>query len=144
MSKLYIGIDPDTKESGVACWENKELFNCTTKSFWELIEMLDWTTKCRPKEEVVVVIDAAWLWDKSLFARYDGKSEAVKHKIAAAVGANHQVGKLIAEYCEFHNIKYELHKPVKTKTTPEMCKKITGLDIKSQDVIDACILIYGR
>ena len=68
----------------------------------------------------------------------------VGERIAKNVGANHQIGKLIEEYCIKYNIKYRLIRPTAHKWTSEQCFKFTGIKEKNQDVIDAIRLVFGR
>lgn len=133
----FIGIDPDVERCGVGVYdaETGELEPMTMEFF----DLLDFLKKNR--EEIFVIIEAGWLNKKSNFHGFGG---ARGERIAKNVGANHQIGKLIAEFCRRENINYKLFQPRKKKTDPVQFNKITGYTVKNQDVIDACMLVWGR
>ena len=139
--KMLIGIDPDTKKSGVAFFLKNytlELYNLT---FFEIHStLLDFQTNF--KFNILVIIDAGWL-NKSNF-HVTGTNNKVNGKIGERVGANHEVGKKIAEMCEYLGIEYKLNKPTNSKVNAEYFKKLTGYKNKTnQDQRDAGMLVYG-
>ena len=94
--------------------------------------------------KIKVYIEAGWLNQKSNW-HVSGKGEAVSARVGTKVGANHQVGKLIAEMCEYLGLEYELVQPRTSKMPVKLFRKITGYEGKvDQDGIDACMLIFGR
>lgn len=145
---MFIGIDPDTEKSGFAIWQNKELF-LYNLSFPKVQEFF-----LENKDKIKkVIISAGWLNKKINFRKkyYDKKTKTFKElsigareKSAMNTGQNHQVGKLIAVYCEHYNIKYELSKPKAKKLDADVFRKITGYKKRTnQDNRDAGILVYG-
>lgn len=137
---IYIGIDPDVKENGVAVWDSelKAFDFIENMDFWEVIEEFEsWMIP------ISVVIEAGWLIKKSNWHNRKGQSKAVGEKIAKSVGANHQVGILFYEYCLKNNINVTLEKP-KGKVKADYFKKLTGYKKQTnQDKRDAGMLVFG-
>jgi hypothetical protein len=149
---LYIGIDPDVDKSGFATWDGTKL-TAEALKFWDLIErlteydldILKNTFGDRGKygiDKLYVRLEAGWLISKSNWRIT--KSKVIGERIAAKVGANHQVGKLIEEWMANRGIKYELVKPL-GKTTAEYFEQLTGIKTAKttgQDMRDAGMLVY--
>ena len=135
---IYIGIDPDVTKSGVACW-NKSTMTLTVQclKFFELFTYLK--DVGGPNK---IIIEAGWLNKKSNY--HGAKNRQYGELIAKHVGRNHEVGMKIAEMCEFLGLKYELYKPDSAKTTPEYFERLTGIKTKSQEKIDAAMLVFQR
>lgn len=137
---MYIGIDPDITKNGVAIW-NKEtkvldLYNMTFVELQKTLELNKWKIN-------KVIISAGWL-NKSNFHASNKFNKSVNSIIGERVGANHQVGKLIAEYCTYYNIPFELSKPTQKKLNKEAFAKITKYKGRTnQEMRDAGILVYG-
>jgi len=134
---IYIGIDPDVDKSGYAVLDSKtkelDLYNY---SFWEIIE--DLKSYLIP---ITVIIEAGWLHKKSNW--HGQKNVYTAAKIGKNVGANHQVGKLLHEYCILKGFKCILVKP-KGKIPHKEFKAITGYKKRTnQDQRDAGMLVYG-
>jgi hypothetical protein len=140
MKKLYIGIDPDTNKSGVAYWyKDTKKIELETLEFFKLYDVLK---SLKIRYNIYVVIDAGWL-NKTNF-HVTGTNKKVNGKIGERVGANHEVGKKIAEMCISLGIQYSLHKPTKTKVNKEIFEKITGYKGRTnQEVRDAGMLVFG-
>lgn len=141
-NKYYIGIDPDVKGSGFCFYGNKDgIIELSALSFFDLINTLNnLTTRY---ENVTVVIESAWL-KKSVWV--EGKdAKKYSESIAIKVGRNHQIGILLEEYCFKYNINYILKTPSnKKKHTITNFRKITNFKGKvNQDMVDACMLVYG-
>lgn len=134
----FIGIDPDVKKCGFAILGDN-YFSAYPLAFWDLIAQLQNYVKQR--EDVKVFLEAGWLNKKS---NWHGGNFAVAQKIARAVGENHQTGKLIEEFLKENCIDYELIRPSRSKTSPEQFKRLTNIDIRNQDVVDAAMLVWGR
>lgn len=140
---LYIGIDPDVDKSGVATWNGKAL-TIDLMRFFDLYEFMQgYSPSYQDGRGVFVRIEAGWL-NKGMYNRHEMDAAAIRvgRRIAKNTGENHQVGKKIAEMCEYLNIKYELIKPVTRKWTPEQFKLYTGMETKNQEMIDAAALIH--
>ena len=145
---IFIGIDPDTKKSGVAVYTEypliNDIFQLSNLSFFELfVFLLNWLTYANKAEQkILVIIDAGWL-NKSNF-HVTGTNKKINGKIGERVGANHETGKKIVEMCEFLNIDHKLHKPTKSKVNADFFAKITNYKGRTnQDQRDAGMLVYG-
>jgi hypothetical protein len=134
-----IGIDPDVDKSGFAVSVDGKLTSVTTKSFWEIADYLFDHSKTS-----VVYIEAGWLHAKSNWHGRPGQSKAVGEKISKAVGANHQVGKLMAEYCERNGIEYHLVKPMGKVDAKTFKNTTKWQDRTNQEERDAAMIIFGR
>lgn len=136
--EYYIGIDPDTEKSGFAIWCPKDkTLELHTKSFAEIVIELElWLVP------IEVVIEAGWLNQKSSW--HKSKNMATASKIGKNVGANHQVGKCIAELCIAKSISHRLVKPTAQKKNHYTFCKITGYKGRTnQEKRDAGILVFG-
>jgi hypothetical protein len=162
-NKILIGVDPDVTASGYASLEiNKFEVDCgipnswqTTRElkihklkFFEMFDSLNTLHKLiytfRGQYTAKVYIEAGWLNTKSNW-HGSGKGENVASRIGTKVGANHQVGKLIAEMCEYLGLEYELVQPKTAKMGAILFRKVTKYKGKlDQDMIDAALLIWGR
>jgi len=142
MTKIYLGIDPDVAKSGVAIWNSgeKEFVGLSTLKFFDLTTAIQFYKN----NQLVVVIEAGWLNKKSNFHGRKGQSKAVGEKIAKAVGANHQVGKLLIEFCQSVNVDYVEVRPANKKIDAAGFKKITGYEGRTNsEVRDAAMLVFG-
>ena len=144
---IYIGIDPDVSDNGIAFW--KPDFNdfdyMKNMSFWDVIEELEACNfqKTISNFDFTVVIESGWLLSKSNWHGKVYQSKSVGERIAKNVGSNHQVGILITEYCEIKNINFRLVKP-HGKINADYFKKLTGYKKRTnQDQRDAAMLVYG-
>ena len=136
-----IGIDPDTNESGVSAFSDG-IYTADSMIFPRLIGYL---TACKPHIKQVR-ISAGWLNKSNYNAK--GQSPMVAARIGQHTGANHQVGKIIAEFCEYHGIPYKLFKPTVSKPTAAFIKQATGIWLpnktgKHSEMRDALALCLG-
>lgn len=143
---LYVGIDPDCKKSGVAIWRpSDESYALNTLPFFELFVKLG---SLKPSIRLVV-IEAGWLNKHTGHGAYS-KGVAVSARIGKNVGANHQIGKLIEEMCQYLKIPYELVRPCRSKGKKgkilgEEFRKITGIKGQTnQEERDAFMLVFRR
>lgn len=143
MSKVLIGIDPDTEKSGIGiCTESKSIY-LKNLTFFELFEEL---TKFKSANylDVQIYIEAGWL-NKSNWHKVVNGSSNINAQIGQRIGANHEVGKKIVEMCEYLGLKYHLIKPTKTKVDASTFKKITNYKGRTnQEQRDACLLVFNR
>lgn len=140
---LFIGIDPDIKKSGFAVIVSgaTDFYELTTLSFFEMLDRIQELNL--NAGGVVVCIEAAWLIPKSNW--HGGKSMGVAAKIGKSVGANHQVGRLLEEFCMHYQIKFELIKPSNSKVDSGYFEKLTNYNLRTNpEMRDAGMLIYGR
>jgi hypothetical protein len=140
---ICVGIDPDVKKSGFAIWDtiNKQLNEYGCKDFFLILCLIENYKSNYPN--IKIIIEAGWLNEKSNFHTSKNQTKQAGERIAKNVGANHQIGKLFEEFCIKNDINYKLALPKKSKTSRDMFKAITGLDVKNQDVIDAIMLVWG-
>jgi hypothetical protein len=136
ITTIYIGIDPDITASGVAVYDKEDnSLELRTLSFWELIEEIE--SYLVP---IHIVIEAGHLIKKSNW--HGAANTYTAARIGKNVGSNHQIGKLIQEYCEKHNISHELIKPL-GKVNQEIFNGIWERKGRTnQEVRDAAMLIY--
>ena len=138
---MIIGIDPDVNESGLA-FRIDDIFSTYTVPLPELINDL-----IIAKPDIKQVrISAGWLNKSNYNAK--GHSAMVAARIGQHTGANHQVGKIIAEFCEYHSIPYKLFKPTVSKPTALFIKQATGIWLpnkagKHSEMRDALMLCLG-
>lgn len=136
-NKIIIGVDPDIELSGFSLLNvETKAINLERMGFPELLERLD-QNKTLFGKSLLVVVEAGWLnrgnWHLSRAVNF-----ASAARTGEKVGANHQVGKLIIEYCKYHEIDVIGHKPLPTiwssangKITRKEFAYITGYDKQS-------------
>jgi hypothetical protein len=142
MDLKIIGINPDTKRSGVAEYNpDTKRLNVQNMTFFELYEYL----RAYRLFIVLVRIEAGWLNEKSNFHSTHRQSKQAGERIAKNVGANHETGRKIREMCEFLGIEHELVRPLGSKDIDHFSfKRLTGFKGRTnQDMRDAAMLVYG-
>jgi len=93
---------------------------------------------------IEVVVEAGWLNKKSNFHGRANQTKAVGEKIAKAVGANHQIGKLIIEYCNKNKIKVSQVRPKVKKLNSEEFRLFTGYKKRTNpEHRDSAMLVFG-
>lgn len=132
---LILGIDPDVEKNGVALWntltEKFELIDGLT--FWDLTAFIQ---RINPD---FIIIEAGWLIKKHNW--HGSKNKSTSERISNNVGRNHQIGRLLEDFCKTFGFSCQLQKP-KGKITAADFEKLTGTKIKNQDLIDAAMLVY--
>ena len=122
--QYIIAIDPDVTKSGVAELNTQHrLLEVTSLTFPQLLDYLQYRKKLSEtaKTSLIVIVEAGWLNAKSNF---HGQSGNKAQRIAKNVGANHQTGKHIVEYCRHIGIEVVEQRPL-AKTWRGRDKKIT-------------------
>lgn len=150
MERIIIAIDPDTERSGVATMVDDVMIKTESYSFPELIEYARGAADISEVSGRVfeVYVEAGWLNEKPNF---HGKHGRVGEKIASAVGANWQTGKLIIETLAFYGINAVPVKPYKKiwrgpdgKITHDELASIKGVTLlkkrTNQDERDAALI----
>lgn len=138
---FLVGIDPDSKKSGVAvCRQHDKYYSLHNFEFFELFEFLQ-----KHKTEIrLVVIEAGWL-NKSVWHGAGGKKSSVAAKIGNSVGRNHETARKTEEMCKYLKIHYELVRPVASKLSADAFAKFTGIQERTnQEQRDAFMLVFGR
>ena len=139
----YIGIDPDVEKSGLAVWNGstKTLEFCGTKTFFELIGMLDGVIG-EDNGGYEIHIEAGFLNKKSNF--HPAQGAAVREKIAKMVGRCEMVSLLLIEFCESNKIKYKAIRPTRTKDQNNFIfKQVKWEGRSNQEMRDAAALVIG-
>ena len=133
---IYIGIDPDITKNGVAIYDADDgALDLKLLSFWELIEEIE--SYLVP---IHVVIEAGHLINKSNW--HGSKNVYTAARIGKNVGSNHQIGRLIEQYCIIQEIRHELIKP-QGKINSRMFNDVWGYKGRTnQEVRDAAMLIF--
>lgn len=148
-----IGIDPDAERSGVAMVEvGTKKLECAAVTFPELLDYLKFVKGVNETKGItfIVIIEGGWL-NKG---NWHLPPVCTKYRAAAqgrSVGMNHQTGILLAEWCKYNNIPFEIVKPLQKcwqgkdkKITHEELATITGfLDHRTnQEQRDAALLAW--
>lgn len=139
--KIKIGIDPDIEKSGFAAYDPKtKKLDLKTMPFFDLLATIsNFHVRC----DLKVYIESGWLIKKTNWNRKTGVSIGVNEKIAESIGKNHQVGKLITEFCEKNGITH-FNVPPRGKIDSATFKRITGYSGRTnQEERDAAMLVYG-
>ena len=133
---IYLGIDPDIEKNGVAIYDTDDnVLDLKLLNFWELIEEIE--SYLIP---IHIVIEAGHLINKSNW--HGSKNVYTAARIGKNVGSNHQIGRLLEQYCIKNKISHELIKP-KGKINAEMFNKLWSRNGRTnQEVRDAAMLIY--
>lgn len=104
-----VAIDPDVDRNGVAC-----LDVCTRKLEIQSLrfpETVEYLHSLAFTEGTIVIIEAGWLNKSNWHLTYRDNAANAAAK-GNAVGRNHEVGRKLAEMCEYWKIPYELKKPL--------------------------------
>jgi hypothetical protein len=140
MSKILIGIDPDTEKNGFAML-NGNLMKLSNLTFFELFEELKFYKEKEVKP--TVYIECGFLNGGNRHKVMNG-SLSLNSKIGERIGANHETAKKIIEMCEYLEIPYRQIKPKKSKVSSDYFKQITGINSRTnQEQRDALMLIWG-
>lgn len=153
--RIVIGIDPDVDGSGVGVidMETREV----TKEQLALPELVDFLkSRLYSFSDIMVYIEAGWMNGGNHHLQNKGQWHA--SKIGEQVGRNHQVSKLIGEFCEYHGIPHTFVRPL-TKhwhgkdgkiTHEELMSLIEGSGLKmakcrtNQEMRDAILLAMNH
>lgn len=113
MNKIYIGIDPDTKKSGVAIYDKSK--NSVSLLNLDLPELIYKILEFNDKHKEILVVIEKGEENKTIF--HPAKNKSVAKKIGVNCGKNFQVTNIIANFMKYHNVNYEFFVP--TKSTPK-------------------------
>jgi len=141
MGKLLIGIDPDVFKSGV-CFKNGNDYILKNFTFFELYDFLKFYKE--REEKPTIYIEKGSL-NKSNWHIKQGNSAAFNSKIGENTGRNFETANKIIEMCQYLNLEYVEIRPTRKKINSETFKKLTGLNIRTnQEQRDALMLVFGR
>lgn len=105
---FILAIDCDVHKNGIAFLDVKKGdVKYTALPFPQSVEYI--RAFASEYSNYMVIIEGGWLNKKSNF---HGGHGGVSDMISKKVGANHQVGKILVQYCEFYNIKHEVVRPL--------------------------------
>lgn len=146
----YVGIDPDVDKSGLAIVskQEKSVILCQRESFFSIIDKIK-TLATTVDTKVIFVVEAGWKVKKANFHKIKG---AAGEAIARGVGANHQVGKLIVEFCKMNDLNVIEAAPLlkcwkgpgKKITKEEILEFATGTpNVTNQEDRDAILLAWS-
>lgn len=123
---VIIGIDPDVDASGVGI---VDLANKTVSK--NQLAMPHLIAFLRNIDNPLVIIEAGWMNHGNYHLRNKGQFHA--SKIGEQIGRNHEVSKIIGEFCEYYGIPYQFVKPL-TKHWKGKDGKITHEEL--MDIIE--------
>ena len=114
MNRYIIGIDPDTKKSGVAIFEaEKKVLSLDNLNLVKLFGFLN-----DRRNEIELVVIESGESNRSLFNAQKAKGSFLSRlKIAMNIGKNFQLTDDIAAICEIIGIKYAFFVPKSAKIT---------------------------
>lgn len=106
-TKYVIGIDPDCKKSGIACFEDGKLL---TLDNLDLIEFNEMCVSYIGLTNVTFVIEDGNMIS-GLYHRNTNRNKAVQHKISERIGANKQRATDLIDIAKHYGIKVVRQKP---------------------------------
>lgn len=149
--EIVIGIDPDVDRNGLAILDTTA--RCFTSveaiAFPQLITTLYAAKQAYRDRTFRVLIEAGWLNRSNWHVKYRD-SKAVAAAKGNNAGRNEEVGRKIAEMCQYWQIPHELIKPL-TKVWKGRERKITAQELQSltgwsqrtnQEMRDAALLAW--
>jgi hypothetical protein len=163
----WVGVDPDINKSGIAVIKSGCILDLKCLDFFDLLNYLNAIkfNSMGPTFKFQIVIENGGLIKKSNWRR--GSIDSVRERIAANVGQNHAVSKLLVQFCTKFNYPFKEVKPrgklthqefvAITSTYPPFpvnskhgLAHMSGKSIKhkvllkrtNQEVRDACMLVW--
>lgn len=151
--KIIIGIDPDSKKSGVAILHMPDKVIHTEKmTFAEVLDLLMEAKEddSRPDMNVRIIIEGGWLNSSNWHTAGRYMTANVAAEIGRRTGMNHQTGILISELCQSFGLDAKIVKPLKKiwrgrdgKITQQEAERFMGkLPRMNQDQRDALLLAW--
>ena len=125
-----IGIDPDVKKSGLACYKNGELIDLDNQT---LIQFFNYSYHLEDNDNKIVFVIEDGNLISSLYTRNKFGNDSVQHKVSERIGANKQRATDLIAIAEHFNIKVVRMKPQKGNwaDNKKMFEKVTGWKEKS-------------
>jgi hypothetical protein len=127
MSKIIVGVDPDSKYHGIAIYKNREL---TDLKMWQLNDIIDFIEK----NDCIFSIENV-LANKFVYARNNKGNKAVTSKIAMSIGRCQQAQEELTRMLNHHGVPFMLTKPTKKNWAKDkkMFEAITGWTERSNE-----------
>lgn len=132
---VIIGIDPDTKLCGVSVMNGGSV----ELSLLGLFPTCALISRIMPD---MVCISAGWLNNIVNFQDRNSSSK-VRERISERIGANHEIGKQIKQYCDDNNIPTTLVRPAGKKVNGSQFARLTGITKSNQETRDAHMTILA-
>lgn len=132
MSKIIIGIDPDSKAHGVAIYDGHELVELNSKSLMEIFDLLNngWLSKYNAHYICVHIEDVCA--NNAVFRT--GNNKNVQQSIARRLGMVQQSQTELERLFEYFDIKVVKHKISKMwKKDKAQFEKVTGWSGRSNE-----------
>ena len=107
--RIVIGIDPDVDGSGVGVIDKET--KTVTKAQLALPQLVEYLRRQQMmSSSLMVYVEAGWMNGGNHHLQNKGQWHA--SKIGEQIGRNHQMSKLIGEFCEYHGIPYTFVRPL--------------------------------
>jgi len=141
---IYIGIDPDTEESGLAIW-SEGILTLHNFNYMKLFESLKNYSNHKEKYKITVVIEKGEN-NKAIFNANKAKNKRIAAKIGVSVGRNFEATNIIEQFCKYLELDYEFYKPTSKKWNNQFCQMAFNMPKKTsnQEQRDAlrCLIKY--
>lgn len=105
---IVVGLDPDSKEHGVAVFENGQL---TELHNLDLPSLRRWIDETRIEHQMIFSIEDVQA-QSFIYGRNVQQSKAAQSKVAIGVGRCQQAQIEVMRELDFSGIEYRLHKPM--------------------------------
>ncbi len=132
MSKIIIGIDPDSKAHGVAKYINGELIDLDSCELLQLIPLIGYAKSNKMEIEFHIENVCA---NNFVYARNNHGNKSVTSKIAMSVGRCQQSQTELMRLLDYYGVSYVLHKPEKGNWAKNKAQfeKVTGWSGRSNE-----------
>lgn len=131
MSKIIIGIDPDSKAHGVAVYVDGKLdkLDCS-----DLVGIVGFIKVSRAIESIEFHIEDVCA-NNFVYARNNKGNKSVTSKIAMSIGRCQQSQTELMRMLDYYKVKYVLHKPQKGNWAKNKAQfeKVTGWTGRSNE-----------
>ena len=130
MSKVIIGIDPDSKAHGVAIYNDGKLIELFSMPLPELVNLIDKTS---------IYKSASWSIENvcgmgAVFQQRQTKNKNVNSSMAKRIGMCQQAQTELQRFLDFYGVEYKLHKISKTwKKDKKQFELVTGWKGRSNE-----------
>lgn len=151
--KIIVGIDPDSKKSGVALiYMPERKISVSKMDFLEIMDLFQTLQNAAQGgyDRVRVIVEGGWLNSSNWHTFGKFMTASVVAEIGRRTGMNHQTGILIAEMCKKHHLECSVVKPLRKywsgdngKITQKEAESFMGkLPRMNQDQRDALLLAW--
>ena len=149
---IIVGIDPDVEKSGVATLRLPSKYaNFNAFTFAQTMKYFDLLKEVQQedKKTIAIVVEASWMIKANWHLMRSDNARIAASK-GYKVGANHEIGKLIAEMARDKGLHVVEHAPLRKcwrgkdgKITAEELASFTGVKKRSnQEMRDALLLAW--